>query len=416
VSGRLLTLRVYYLASYAALGAYGPFFARWLVARGVEGLSMGLIACLVPAMGVLGPPAVGLLADILGLRGSLLRVACGGACLAMGALAMAAASDRALSFGVIFAAVLFYAAFRSPMVMLADVVALERARGAGTTYGKIRLWGSLGFLGGVLFLGRAFDPAAPVPLPASVAAFLAAALVAAWTLPAKPATPRLPVAREASALLAAPDFSIFLGVAMLANAANASYDLCFSLHLHDLHVADAGTGSAWAMGVLFEVALMAFAEPLVARFSPARLLLLALVGATARWTLLAGVRFFPLLLALQPLHAVSFGLWWVASLAYVKERAPAHALATAQGLFSAAVAAGSVAGMLVWGTVYRRVGGTVVFGAAAAVSLTAGILAASWSRRVARAQRVQSADAFPGSASPVPAVPRKTFAPPRRPG
>jgi hypothetical protein len=44
------------------------------------------------------------------------------------------------------AAVFFYAAFRSPMVMLADVVALERARSAGTTYGRLRLWGSVGFL------------------------------------------------------------------------------------------------------------------------------------------------------------------------------------------------------------------------------------------------------------------------------
>jgi PPP family 3-phenylpropionic acid transporter len=381
---------------------------------------MGLVAGLVPAMGLLGPPAVGFLADVLGLRGSLLRVACAGACLAMGVLAIAGASGRALTFGGIFAAVLVYAAFRSPMVMLADVIALERARGAGTTYGKIRLWGSLGFLGGVLFLGRAFDPAARVPLPATVASFLAVALVAAWRLPAKPATPRLPVAREASALLAAPAFTLFLGVAVLANAANASYDLCFSLHLHDLHVKDAGTGSAWAIGVFFEVALLAFAEPLLARVSAPRLIPLAMVGAAARWTLLAEVRSFPVLLALQPLHAVSFALWWVASIAYVRQRAPAHALATAQGLFSAAVAAGSVIGMLVWGTVYRRVGGTVVFGAAAAVSTSAAILAASWGRWVVAetAKAANSANSTSGGApvAPVPAVPSKTFAPPGGPG
>jgi MFS transporter, PPP family, 3-phenylpropionic acid transporter len=233
---------------------------------------------------------------------------------------------------------------------------------------------------------------------------LAVALVAAWTLPAKPATPRLPVAREALALLASPDFATFLCVTVLANAANASYDLCFSLHLHALHVEDASTGSAVAIGVFFEVVLMAFAESLVTRFSAPRLLPVAIACAAVRWTLLAGVRSVPLLLALQPLHALSFSLWWVASIAYVKGRAPAHAMATAQGLFSAAVAAGAVAGMLVWGTVYRRAGGAVVFGAAAVISAGAAVLAASWARRV------QDQDSLDST------VPSKSFAPPRGPG
>ena len=83
----LLGLRLYYFASFAALGAYLPFFPRWLEARGIVGLSMGLVAGLAPAMGVLGPPAIGLFADALGLRGSLLRVACLGACASMAALA-----------------------------------------------------------------------------------------------------------------------------------------------------------------------------------------------------------------------------------------------------------------------------------------------------------------------------------------
>jgi hypothetical protein len=110
-------------------------------------------------------------------------------------------------------------------------------------------------------------------------------------------------------------------------------------------------------------------------------------------------------------------------MAYVKERAPAHALATAQGLFSAAVAAGAVAGMLVWGTVYRRAGGGVVFGAAAVVSVSAAILAASWTRRV-RTQREDGLHAAgygaePGSAGRSPIVDSvlsKSFAPPRGPG
>ncbi len=379
---RLFPLRVYYFASFAALGAYVPFFPRWLEARGVVGMSMGAVAGLLPLMGVIGPPAVGLLADALGLRGSILRVTCLGASLSMAALAFGA-DTRSPSLAAIFAAVLAYAVFRSPMVLLADVVALERARAAGTTYGELRLWGSLGFLASVVCVGRALDPRAGAPLPAVVAALLFVAFLAAIPLPARPPSPRLPVGREARALLASPPYVLFLAISTFAQIAHAAYDLCFSLHLRDLGASDTLTGVAWATGVVFEIALMAFAERILARFSAPRLVAFAIAGAAVRWSILAVVRSVPALLALAPLHAVSFGLCWVASLAYVKARAPAHALATAQGLFSAAVAAGSVAGMVTWGAVYRRAGGGAVFAGAAAVSLGASILAAAWARRAA---------------------------------
>jgi PPP family 3-phenylpropionic acid transporter len=378
----LHSLRLYYFASFAAFGVYAPFFPRWLEARGVRGLAMGAVAALLPALGVLGPPVVGLLADALGLRGSVLRVACAGAGLSIGALGLAGAASVPLGFGAIFAAVLVYAAFRSPMTMLADVVAMERAASAGTTYGKLRLWGSLGFLLAAALGGRALDPAHAGALPLAIAVLLGATTAAAWTLPAKPDARPRPVVREARALLAAPDFGTFLVVSLLAQIAHAGHDLCLSLHLRDRGASDAVAGSAWAIGVVFEVGLMVFSERLVKRFSAPRLLVLALLGAAVRWALIASVSALPALLAIQPLHAISFALWWLASLAYVKDRAPAHALATAQGLFSAAVAAGSVAGMLAWGAVYRRAGGAAVFGVAAGIALAAAIVAAGWSRRV----------------------------------
>ena len=379
---RLLTLRVYYFAASAAFGAYLPFFPRWLEARGVEGLSMGAVSALVPAMGVVGPPAFGLLADTLGRRGSLLRVACLGAGLSMGVLAVAACAGRALSLPVICVAVLAYAVFRAPLTMLADVVALESVRAAGTTYGRVRLWGSVGFLLAVLAAGRALDPGAPGALPASIAALLLIAACAAWMLPARAGAARLPVVREARVLISAPAFATFLAVSLLSQVAHSSYDLCFSLHLRDLGATGGATGVAWALGVVCEVALMAFAEPLIARFGAPPLVAFALFGAAARWALLSSVRSLPALFALQPLHALSFALWWMASIAYIRGRAPAHALATAQGLFAAAVGAGAVTGMLAWGAIYRRAGGGAVFGGAAVIALVASVVAGLWAARV----------------------------------
>ena len=403
---RLSTLRFYYAACFVALGIYLPFFPRWLEARGVHGAAMGMVAASLPAMGLVGPPLFGILSDRLGLRGTLLRLACVGAFACMGALGVAFASGHPLGFAGIFAAVLAFSFFRSSMISLADVITLELAGGGGG-YARTRLWGSLGFLVAAVAAGRFLDPTAPSTLPLAVSAPLFVALLTAWTLPTRGAaraapphagaprilsdgqpvrgsrsvTPALPALGRASALLARADLRLFFGASFLGQLAHSSYDLCFTLHLRDLGANNALVGASWALGVLSEVALMAGATWVFRRFTPPWLLVTAFFGAAVRWTLIASVFSIPALLALQPLHGLSFALMWLASLAYVKESAPRDALATAQGLFSAAVAAGSVLGMPLWGALYRRSGGSVTFGLAAFASAAAASVALVWARR-----------------------------------
>lgn len=377
---RLLTLRFYYAMCFMALGVYLPFFPRWLEARGVQGAAMGVISASLPAMGLVGPLLFGILSDRLGLRGTLLRVACLGAFAGMAAIGAAFALGHPLGFAGIFAAVLAFSLFRSPMISLADVIAMELT-GAGAGYARTRLWGSLGFLVAAIATGRFLDPTAPAALPLAIAAALFAALLAAWTLPAKSAGPPLPALGEAGSLLARPAVRMFLGASFLAQIAHSSYDLCYTLHLRDLGARDGLVGISWALGVVSEVALMAGSTWIFRRFTPPWLLVIALSGAALRWALIASVTSIPALLALQPLHALSFALMWLASLAYVKESAPPAMLASAQGLFSATQAAGSVVGMPLWGALYHRSGGPVTFGAATIVSIAAASLAVVWARK-----------------------------------
>jgi len=390
VKKQLLTLRFYYAMCFMALGVYLPFFPRWLEARGVQGAAMGVVSASLPAMGLGGPLLFGILSDRLGLRGTLLRVACFGTFASMAAIGAAFALGHPLGFAGIFVAVLAFAFFRSPTISLADVIVMELA-GAGAGYARTRLWGSLGFLVAAVATGRFLDPTAPAALPLAIATALFAALLAAWTLPAKSSVPPLPALGKASSLLARTDLRLFFGASFLGQIAHSSYDLCFTLHLRDLGASDGLVGVSWALGVLSEVALMAGSPWIFRRFTPPWLLVIALFGAAARWTLLASVTSIPALLALQPLHALSFALLWLASLAYVKESAPEAALATTQGLFSATLAAGSVLGMPLWGALYRRFGGPFLFGTAAIVAATAAGLAVVWARRSNAANKARSA-------------------------
>jgi predicted MFS family arabinose efflux permease len=133
---------------------------------------------------------------------------------------------------------------------------------------------------------------------------------------------------------------------------------------------------------------MACAGWLIRRFTPPRLIVAALLVAALRCALLGTLRSLPVLAAIQPLHALSIALWWISSVSYIKARVAPHALGSAQGLFAAVTAAGSVTGMLVWGTLYRALGGRATFGVAGVVALCAAGLALVWTGRAHEVRQV----------------------------
>jgi PPP family 3-phenylpropionic acid transporter len=374
---RALPLRLYFFASFAALGVYSPFFPRWLTARGIDGVAMGAIVATIPAMGIIGPPLSGMCADALGLRGSLLRAACLGSTTAFAALALLGLYRQKLGFAEIFAAVLVFAVFRAPMLAMADVVAVEREHDGGASYGRTRLWGSVGFLLAAVCGGRYLDPESPTELPALVAAALFVALLGACALPVRSDAGRLPLVEQLHGL-GSQDLRLLLRVAFVAEIALSSYELCFSLHLGDLGASSGFIGAAWALGVVVEILMMGAAGRLLSRFRAPVLVVAALWVTAARCALLATVRSLPVLMAAQALHSPAVALFWIAALSHLRERTSPRTFAAAQGLFAAVTAAGTVTGMLGWGALYHRVGGPGTFATAGVIAASAALLAARW--------------------------------------
>lgn len=358
-------LRLYYFVFFSALGVYNPFFPTWLRARGIEGFAMSSITVLNPVLGIVAPLIFGVAADMLGLRGRLLRIAAIGAALPFCVIAGLALTGHALSYYALFSLIAVFAFFRAPLVSMADVTALEDPG----SYGRTRLFGSVGFTIMAVLAGFVIDPVSPVALPIAVALPLLLTVVVAARLPTKSARPPEPIAEDARKLLQSPDYLLFLLGSVLWYASHVSYDLCFSLHLRDIGASSGTVGLFWATGVLAEIALMSVGHRLFRRFSPARLVAVGLGAATVRFALVASIRSLGVLFLLQPLHALTFALVWTASLEFVRRRAPAHVLATAQSLFSVSTCIGSALGMLTWGPLYARSGGAAVFAGASAVAL-----------------------------------------------
>ncbi len=361
-------LPAYFFVALASLGIFMPFASPWLLAQGLSGFEMSCVAATRPLSGILAPLAFGVLADRFGWRGTLMRWASLAAFVATALLALLAWQGP-LRFIPILLGLGAFSFFRTPMMLLADVAALE----AKTSYGGLRLWGSLGFLAAAVAAGQLMSVTRPAPLLLALAGSLLVAWLVSLGLPARAPQHVPPRAGSLRRLLAEPRLVVLLSVCAIWAASHGAYDLCLSLHLSHLGASSGEIGWAWGIAVAAEILLLAVSGKLLARVGLERCWRIGLAATALRWVLLSQLQSRPLLLWLQPLHALSFALVWTSSLELLKRLSPRELLATAQGLFSTALSLATTLGLLAWGPLFEQSGGHWVFGVAAVVGAVAAL-------------------------------------------
>lgn len=383
--GTLLPLS--YLFALGALGAIFPFLGARLEAAGLDGRTIGLLMAMLPLGRLVSSPLWGWLADRYRVAGLLLRVGCG---LALaGELLLLASGQRG---GPLLAAVglFLFAAGRVPFGPLVDSVILEHLRTTGRDardYGRIRLWGSVGFLGFAAVAAALADRGAdPLVLGA---ALLAATAVLAFRFPTRGGGGPAPIGPAIAALAREPFLAPFLLTTGLQALTLSVYDTFFSLHVAALGLPAGITAAALAVGVVGEILVMRLSTPLLRRLGAPGALLLAAVLGIPRWGLTA-IAASPVLIVLtQSLHAVTFGVFWVAGVQMMAERAPRQVAASAQSLFSAAsYGVGALLGALLAGQVRASFGSGAIFEALTLVSVLS-TASAVWLMRRMRSARAE---------------------------
>jgi PPP family 3-phenylpropionic acid transporter len=368
-------IALFYFTLFGALGVFWPYCSLFLTSRGLSPTAATRVLALYPVMSIIAPPLFGLIADAWHARGWLLRIAAAGAAFAFAGFFLA---RRQVALLVSATALFSFA--RAPLASMTDAQTFDVIGRMGGSFGRIRLWGSLGFLVAALAGGELLERAGIDWL--MVAALLSLFVMAAtsWLMPAAHphAEPRTWPAWRA--LLEKRDLWLFLLAVALGQMAGASYDACFSLHLQALGLGGRFTGVAWSVGVAAEIVFMAASPRILGRIGAERLFTLSLLGGVLRWTGMALVHSPTAILALQPLHGVTFGLFYVAGATLLRDRAPAEAATAAQGLFASAYSIGSFVGMSLSGRMFER-GPSTLFGCAAAVAALA-VVASSMHTRL----------------------------------
>lgn len=342
-------LSSFYFLYYGFLGAMMPYWSLYLQAVGLDATAIGIVLAVMAAARVVAPNFWGWIADRSGRHLQVIRA---------GAL-LAAASFAALPLGSgmawIVAVVLLHSLFWNAILAQFEVITLASLRNAAERYGLVRLWGSVSFIVAVVGCGLLFDRISVLQLPWVLLGILLAIAAGAWLIRDPDTGLRARDAEGIGTRLREPALAAFLLAAFLLQVSHAPYYGFFSLYLEQYGYSRAATGQIWALGVIAEIGVFAFAHRLLARFSLRSILLASLLLAALRWLMIGfGAGHAVVLLLAQCLHAASFGSFHAAGIELLRRYFAPAQQGRGQALYAAvSFGAGGAVGALGSGVLWE---------------------------------------------------------------
>ncbi len=362
------------LTYFAYAGLFGTYAPLWFHSLGYTTLAIGTLTSLQSATRVFAPYAWGWWADHSGRREALLRLAVGGSLFA--------------SLGFLFAASYAWVALVCVLLFIctAGVIPISEAALAHRVtvegrvdiarYGRVRLWGSLGFIAAVTASGFALQAAGVGWFPLLGTGLLVLLLIAVFCLPVhREAATAGNSAPGALAVLREPVVAwFFAGIFLTVLAHTALYSF-YSLDLASLGYGKGTIGLLWAVGVLAEVGWFMFQGRWVHRQSMHSWLGLAALAAALRFALIAAFAGQVVVLVLaQLLHALSFAAQHSACIALIARYFPGRLRGRGQALYTVlGYGISGVIGGVAGGALSESCGFAAVFWAASVVSLAAAL-------------------------------------------
>ncbi len=390
---------LFYLGYYGYVGVISPFVSLFFAARGFTAVQIGVLMASFQFSRILGPYLWGWLSDTMHTRVRILRLT------AVGALAAFLALPAVRSYGGMMAMMVAISLITSAMSPLGDALTISTLRRYGAfdhRYGRIRMFGSVGFIAAVLAGGALFQQLGMQAFPWVASVMLA--ILMAMVFGMRDAPDEGPRVRPPPALplLRRPDVAWFFASAFLMMFAHAALYVFYSLYLERLGYSKFAIGVMWTIGVVAEIVFFYFQGRLFARVPLGTILAGTFVLAAVRFGLTG---YFPevlwLMAAVQVLHAATFAAHHSASLKRLQHWFAGPLQGRGQALYTGiSYGVGGTLGGLVMGWTWKALAPAHTFGLAAAAA-AAGAVCALMSFR---------GPAVPGSAQASSAATRSAMA------
>lgn len=322
-------------AYFAAIGGFNPYAPLWYKELGLPVVAIGLLVSLQSWTRLFAPYAWGALADRTGKRVQIVRwAALLSAIAGLGFLLPPQLATVAIATFLMFA---FNAAIvpSTEAVVAAQIMTADGGMDA-RRYGRVRVWGSIGFLASVVLAGWWYEWIGMKAFAATTVVLLFAVAVAAWRVPKQPATPHgHEAAPPISAVLRRPEVAWFFTGLFLTVLAHSAMYAFFSLYLDSLGHGKAVVGGLWAVSVVVEIGWFMLQGRLLERGTLHAWLVGAALATALRFALTAAFADSLAIVALaQALHAITFAAQHTACIALITRYFPGPLRGRGQALYS----------------------------------------------------------------------------------
>lgn len=348
--------KVFYFLFFAAAAALSPFLTLYYQSLGLTGTQIGLLTGILPLVSMASGAIWSATADASNRHRAVLLLAIGGAWFA------AVGILRADGLASLLPAVLLQVAFAAPVGPLIDssVVALLGDR--QSEYGRVRLWGSVGWGVSALFLGPLLERAGLAYAFYVYLALMAVLFVFSFGMPLGASERQAPFRAGLRVLLGNGRFLTLLLTAIVYGMSLSMILSYLFLHMRDLGAGESLMGLTLTVATITEVPFLFLSGRLLRRFGPSRLIAVALALMAVR---AFGYAWMPApwwVLVFHLLNGPTYALFLAAGVAEAARVAPTGLGATAQGAFNAALMGlGMAVGNLLGGIFYDQIGAPAMF-------------------------------------------------------
>ncbi|PLQ00203.1 MFS transporter [Cupriavidus pauculus] len=363
---------LFYLGYYGYVGVISPYVSLFFADRGFSPVQIGVLMACFQLSRIVGPYLWGWLSDVTHTRVKLLRLA------AVASLLAFLVVPGVHSYGGMMAMMIGLNLITSAMSPLGDALTISTLRRHGAfdhRYGRVRMFGSVGFIASVLLGGALFEHFGMPAFPWLASAMLAQFAVVVFGLrdaedegPRVKPPPALPLLRR-------PDVAWFLASAFLMMFAHAALYVFYSLYLEQLGYSKIAIGVMWTIGVVAEIVFFFYQGRLFGALALRTILAGTFVLAALRFGVTGYfAQYAWLMAAVQILHAATFAAHHSASLKRLQRWFAGPLQGRGQALYTGiSYGLGGTLGGLVMGWTWKTLAPMHTFGLAAlAATLGAG--------------------------------------------
>lgn len=324
------SMKGYFFFVYFGLGGLFPLLTVYLQDDvGLSGAQIGVITSIGPVVMILVQPLWGMLSDYTKQPKILLTICSIGA--GLSGLTYVFAEEYAM-FVMIASLV---AVFQSAVIPLSDSIAMNYVKRHGGDYGKIRMWGAVGFAIAVWIMGNLSDIFGLQVIFYGFAVVLFTSAFFSSGMPNEQVTAKVEVKKGLRKLVKVDGFLLFLLITFLVYGPIMANNFYFGVLIQFVGGTLAGVGFAFLLAAGSEVPFMRWAGAWIQKRGILIVLFAAAFISGLRWIFYATAPDPMWIYITTIMQGFSIGLFVPAALQYVTDIAPKEVKATAVAIYAA---------------------------------------------------------------------------------